>query len=70
MVDPQSGQDMSDKQLTSRTVFQSKLLHVVSDTVRLSNDRQAIREYILDPGASMISAMPDDSSVLLERRDV
>ncbi len=63
-----TGQDLSEKRLTSKTVFQGKLLHVMSDTVLLSNGRESIREYILHPGASMIIAMADESTIVLERQ--
>jgi ADP-ribose pyrophosphatase len=62
------GQDMSETRLTSTTVFQGKLLHVMSDTVRLPNGREATREYIRHPGASMIIAMVDDHTIVLERQ--
>jgi ADP-ribose pyrophosphatase len=61
-------QDMSEKQLTSRTVFKGKLLHVLSDTVRLSNGHETVREYILHPGAAMIIAMADEKTIVLERQ--
>jgi ADP-ribose pyrophosphatase len=62
------GQDMSEKQLGSQSVFHGKLLHVMSDQVRLPNGHEATREYILHPGAAMIIAMPDDKTIVLERQ--
>lgn len=62
------GQDMSEIQLTSQTVFQGKLLHVKSDRVRLLNGHESTREYILHPGASMIIAMTDDKTITLIRQ--
>lgn len=59
---------MSEQQLDSRTVYQGRLLHVKADTVRLMNGHQTNREYILHPGASMIIAMPDERTLLLERQ--
>ena len=64
----QAGQDMGEKQLTSKTVFKGKLLHVLSDTVRLWNGHEAVREYILHPGAAMIIAMADDNTLVLVRQ--
>ena len=63
-----TGQDMSEQQLTSRTVFQGKLLHVVSDSVRLPNGKESTREYIRHPGASMIIALADEKTIVLERQ--
>jgi len=62
------GRDMSEKKLASRTVFKGKLLHVVCDTVRLSNGHETVREYIQHPGAAMIIAMTDDNTLVLERQ--
>ncbi|HTD89984.1 MAG TPA: NUDIX hydrolase [Burkholderiales bacterium] len=66
--DAVSGRDMSEQQLHSQTVFHGKLLHVKSDTVRLPNGHQSTREYILHPGASMIIALCDDDTIVLERQ--
>jgi ADP-ribose pyrophosphatase len=69
MTDPKEiAQDMSEQRLTSTTVFHGKLLHVMSDTVRLPNGRETNREYILHPGASMIIAMADENTIVLERQ--
>lgn len=62
------GQDMSETQLISQTVFQGKLLHVKSDRVRLCNGHETTREYIAHPGAAMIIAMIDDKTLVLERQ--
>ena len=62
------GQDMSETQVSSETVFHGKLLHVKADRVRLSNGHEATREYILHPGAAMIIAMTDDQTIALIRQ--
>jgi len=61
-------QDFSEQRVASKTVFKGKLLHVVSDTVRLPNGRESTREYIRHPGASMIIAMADEHTIVLERQ--
>ena len=60
--------DMSEFALSSQTVFNGKLLHVKSDQVRLPNGHEATREYIVHPGAAMIIAMLDDTTIVLERQ--
>jgi ADP-ribose pyrophosphatase len=65
---PKFEQDMSERPLSSRTVFQGKLLHVKSDQVRLPNGHESTREYILHPGASMIIALLDEQTIVLERQ--
>jgi len=64
----ESTQDFSERPLSSRTVFQGRLLHVKSDQVSLPNGHQATREYILHPGAAMIIAMVDEQTLVLERQ--
>jgi ADP-ribose pyrophosphatase len=59
---------MSEQQLSSQTVFHGKLLHVKSDQVRLPTGHEAVREYILHPGAAMIIAMLDEQTIVLERQ--
>ena len=66
--DKTAGQDMSEKPLDSQTVFKGKLLHVKSDRVRLMNGHESTREYIVHPGASMIIAQPDETTITLIRQ--
>jgi ADP-ribose pyrophosphatase len=63
-----AGEDLSETTLDSQTVFHGVLLHVKADRVRLPNGHEAVREYILHPGASMIIAMVDDDTIVLERQ--
>lgn len=60
--------DFTETQLSSRTVFRGKLLHVVEDQARLPDGKSAVREYIRHPGAAIIIALLDDETVLLERQ--
>ena len=63
-----TGADMSEQALSSETVFHGKLLHVKRDRVRLPNGHESVREYIVHPGASMIIAMLDADTIVLERQ--
>jgi ADP-ribose pyrophosphatase len=54
--------------IDSATVYQGHFLHVVRDTVRLPDGRQAVREYIRHPGAVMVIPMLDDGRVVVERQ--
>ena len=60
--------DFSETTLSSEPVFDGVLLHVRRDTVRLSNGKEATREYIRHPGAAMIIARPDPGTIVLERQ--
>ncbi len=53
----------------SRTeLLRGHFLHVVRDTVRLPDGREATREYVLHPGAVMVVGLLDDGRVVLERQ--
>jgi ADP-ribose pyrophosphatase len=54
--------------IRSEEIFKGKLLHVVRDTVRLPNGKEATREYIKHPGAACIVAEFEDGKLLLERQ--
>jgi ADP-ribose pyrophosphatase len=54
--------------LGSQTVLQGHFLQVQRDTVRLPDDREATREYVLHPGAVMVIPLLDNGQVLLERQ--
>jgi ADP-ribose pyrophosphatase len=49
-------------------VYDGKLLKVHSDTVRLPDGTEGLREYIRHPGAVAVVPLFDDGSVLLERQ--
>lgn len=49
-------------------LLQGHFLHVVRDTVRLSDGSQATREFVLHPGAVMVIALLDDGQLVLERQ--
>jgi ADP-ribose pyrophosphatase len=61
-------QDFTEHCVSSKTVYQGKLLHVLEDEVRLPDGRPARREYIRHPGAAMMLAFPDPETVLLVRQ--
>jgi ADP-ribose pyrophosphatase len=60
--------DLSETQLTSRTVFKGRLLHVKEDMVRLPGGQESMREYIEHPGAVVIVPLFENGDILLERQ--
>jgi ADP-ribose pyrophosphatase len=60
--------DFTETPLTSRTVYEGVLLHVLADRVRLPDGRTADREYIRHPGAAMILALIDSDTLILQRQ--
>jgi ADP-ribose pyrophosphatase len=57
-----------ETRVSSRCVFDGKLLHVRSDDVRLPDGHAATREYIVHPGAVLIVPVRDDGRLVVERQ--
>lgn len=57
-----------EQQLDSQQVFKGKLLDVRCDRVKLPDGHEAIREYIIHPGAVVIVAVQDNGELLFERQ--
>ena len=60
--------DFTEKQLDSVLVYDGRLLKVREDRVLLPDGREARREYIQHPGAVMVVALLDETTLLLERQ--
>lgn len=54
--------------LHSETVFRGHFLHAQRDTVQLPDGTQAVREYVVHPGAVMVIPLLDDGRVVVERQ--
>ena len=57
-----------ETKLDSERVFDGRLLHVRSDTVRLPSGRTAGREYVVHPGAVLIAPRLPDGRWIVERQ--
>ena len=60
--------DLRERTLSSREIFDGKILHVFEDTVRLPNGQTATREYLRHVGAVCVVPLLEDGSVLIERQ--
>ena len=60
--------DFTEKQLTTKLVYDGELLKVREDTVLLPDGKTARREYVQHPGAVIIIPMLDDRTVIMERQ--
>jgi len=60
--------DLSERRLSSRLVYDGRLLKVRSDTVRLPDGASAEREYIEHPGAVAVIAVTDAGELVMERQ--
>ena len=65
---PEANADFTETMVSSRLAYDGGLLKVKRDEVRLPDGHQAWREYVLHPGAVMILAYVDPTTVLLERQ--
>ncbi len=60
--------DYTEHRLSSKLVYEGRMLKVREDTVRLPDGRPGRREYVQHPGAVIIIALLDADTVLMERQ--
>ncbi len=65
---PHAGMDFTETCVESETIYDGALLHVMRDKVRLPNGGIATREWLKHSGASMVIALPEPDTILLERQ--
>ncbi len=61
-------QNLFEKGIDSKKVFEGKLLHVYSDTVELPNGHTSTREYIKHVGAACVVPVDRDGNVIVEKQ--
>lgn len=61
-------QELCERQLTSKEIFDGRILHVYDDTVSLPNGKSASREYLRHIGAVCIIPLLHNGDVLVERQ--
>jgi ADP-ribose pyrophosphatase len=67
-TEPLSFGDHSETTVQEKVAYRGGLLTVREDRVRLPNGPEAVREYLMHPGAVLILALLDDGQVVLERQ--
>jgi len=60
--------DLTEKKLTSREIFDGKILHIIEDSVELPNGNTATREIVDHIGAVCIIPLTDDGKVIVEHQ--
>ncbi|MDA8257263.1 MAG: NUDIX hydrolase [Betaproteobacteria bacterium] len=60
--------DLTEKQLSSTSIYDGRLLHVKEDQVLLPNGNTATREYIVHPGAVVVVPLLENGDVLMVRQ--
>ena len=61
-------QDLIERQLDSKLIFDGRILHVYDDAVSLPDGRSASRELIRHVGAVCVIPVTDDEKVVVERQ--
>ena len=59
---------LREETIDSQTVYQGHFLSLRRDHVRLPDGREAVREYVVHPGAVMIVAILPDGQLVMERQ--
>ena len=60
--------ELMEKTLSSRRVFDGRLLKVYRDRVELTNGGTSIREFVHHPGGAAVVALDADGNIYLERQ--
>ena len=60
--------DLTEKRISSETIFKGRLLHVIRDEVELPDGKKTTREGILHPGAVVIIPFLDETTLIMERQ--
>ena len=59
---------LTETRVASQELLRGHFLHAMRDTVRLSDGKEATREYVIHPGAVMVVAELPDGRLVLERQ--
>ena len=68
MTDTEEKKELAEVQISSKDIFEGKILHLVNDEVRLPNGETSGREVIRHIGAVCIIPITDDNEVIVERQ--
>ena len=60
--------NLTEKTLSSKEIFNGKILHVTHDEVALEDGSHALREIVRHPGGVCIAAIDDDNNLLFVRQ--
>lgn len=60
--------ELTEKTLSSKTVFDGRILHITLDEVELPNGRQSKREVVNHPGGVAVAALDEENNLLFVRQ--
>ncbi len=63
-----SDKEFKEEAIQTETVFKGRLLHVKRDRVRLPDQSESTREYIVHPGAAVVIPILKDGKLVLVRQ--
>ncbi len=63
-----TGPPFAEQRIDGERVFAGALLDVRRDRVRLADGSEAVREYVVHPGAVLVVPVLDDGRLLIERQ--
>ena len=67
-TNPSLDQHLVEKTLKSEEILKGNFLHAFRDTIELPNGAHSTREYVVHPGAVMISPLLANGDLVLERQ--
>ena len=59
---------LTEKTLSSKDIFNGRILHVTHDEVELEDGSRAMREVVKHPGGVCVAALDDDENLLFVRQ--
>ena len=59
---------LTEKTLSSKDIFNGKILHVIHDEVEREDGSRALREVVRHPGGVCVAAIDDDNNMLFVRQ--
>ena len=68
MPQPPDDAHLRETRIDGEAVFDGALLHVRRDRIRLPDGGEAVREYVVHPGAVLMVPVLDDGRLLVERQ--
>ena len=60
--------ELTEKKLSSKQIFDGKVVKLYVDTVELPNGKEAVREIVRHPGAVCVVPVTDDGQVIMVRQ--
>ena len=60
--------ELTEKTLSSKSVFDGRILHITLDGIELPNGKKSKREVVNHPGGVTVAALDEDNNLLFVRQ--